>query len=101
MDESGYASLFKELGFIPTPKRTLLRHPKGLPRLYFNVARDRSAYFAVRSADYKAFSRALWSVIAPQQKKDNDPSLMTLTPRDGREREALASLIGWCSQKTS
>ena len=94
MNELGYAALFRELSFNRTKKRALLRHPSGLPALYFNVKRDGTVYFAVRSEHYRAFSPAYWNVIAPQQKKDDTPNLMTLVPRGGREREAFVSIIG-------
>lgn len=95
MNESGFVALFQELGFIPTAKRALLRHPRGLPSIYFNVSRQGTVYFAVRAAHRQAFSRDLWSQIPPQQKKDDHPNLVTLIPREGREREAFASIVGW------
>lgn len=94
MNEPEYLVLFRELSFNRAKKRALLKHPNGLPALYFNVKRDGSVYFAVPSKYYRAFSATLWGVIAPQQKKDDTPNLMTLVPRVGREHEALVSIIG-------
>lgn len=95
MNESAYLSLLRTLGFTPTAKRALLKHQKGLPSIYFNVDREGAVYFTVRSAHYAAFSKDLWSVIGPRQKKDNTPQLMTLVPVAGHEKAALASIIGW------
>ena len=95
MNESAYMLLFRDLGYLGTPKRALLSHPKGLPSIYFNVNREGTVYFAVRSAHHQALSKDLWSVTEPQQKKDNTPNLMTLVPAVGREKAAFSSIIGW------
>jgi hypothetical protein len=94
MSVEEYVALFAGLKFDPPERGKLLRHPQDVPRIYFNVKRDGGVSFAVRTADHAAFKRALWMVIEPQQKKDNDPNLMTLVPRDRLEREAFASIIG-------
>ena len=73
MNESEYLALFRDLALDTPVKRALLKHAKGLPKIYFNVKRDGSVYFAVRSEHYAAFSDALWRVTGPQQKKDDKP----------------------------
>lgn len=95
MNESAYYALFKSLGFSSTTKRKLLRHPKGLPSIYFNVSRDGLVYFAVRAAHQRAFLPNLWTELEPQQKKDASPNLVTLVPKEGRERDAFAGIIAW------
>ena len=80
MNEPGYLALFGELHFSRIQKRALLKHPRGLPALYFNAS--------------PCFRGGSLGVIGPQQKKDDTPRLMTLVPRRGRERKAFVSVIG-------
>jgi uracil-DNA glycosylase len=94
LNSGAYSELFRKLGFKDIEPRKTLKHPEHpVPSLYFNRKRDGSVYFTGYQRDKPYFSQDLWVFLKPQQKKDDVPSLITVVPHAGKEKEAFASLL--------
>ena len=94
-NSEAYFELFKKLGFEDVELRKTLKHSgvPGMPSLYFNRKRDGAVYFTGYKRDKRCFDTDLWAFIPAQQKKDDVPSLITVIPKPGSERQAFESLL--------
>ena len=94
MEAGLYPKLFSELCILdtggPNSGRLLRHRSRQMPRLYFNRSRDGSVYFVGYEEDRYRFSTRLWDFKPPQKAKDNKPSLITVAPKPGMEKAALA-----------
>lgn len=93
MNSEAYIVIFQELGFHDIDLRKKLKHPRLRPTLYFNRSRDKLVYFTIYTKDADCFKANLWDFIAPQQKKDDRPSLKTVTPKKGMEEQAFRDIL--------
>ncbi|MCE2469001.1 MAG: hypothetical protein J4F32_00495 [Dehalococcoidia bacterium] len=89
-----YVCMFKGLGFQSFKLGRLLRHSNGMPppHLYFNDLKGRVS-FAARASQGQYYSARLWDRLPPQQEADNQPRLITVVPKSGKEREAFVDLL--------
>jgi hypothetical protein len=88
-----YEALFRELGFQDVSDRHKLQHRALGCTLYFNRSRTGLVYFTGYVRDAARFPGELWHQIAPQPEKDRDPSLITIVPIPGQERQAFERLL--------
>lgn len=85
--------ILRELGFHNIEVRKVLKHAKPIPSLYYNRDGQGVVYFTGRRKDEMRYLPDLWIEVDPRQSKDKDPNLMTMRPRQGRERMAIASIL--------
>ena len=97
INAEGYIELLSSLGYLrkqrPNDGRLLRHKEKTIPRLYFNMSRERRAYFVGYKTEEHYLPASLWERLSPQKKTDDRPDLMTIVPRAGREREAFGELL--------
>ena len=89
-----FTDLFRELGFHNIESRKTLKHRRPIPSLYFNNNREGAVYFTGYKKDQYRYPDHLWIPLPPQQDKDMRPSLITVIPKAGKEREAFRALLG-------
>ena len=94
MTRDEYIHMFNVLGFQSFTVGKLLRHPNGIPapHLYFNNIKGRVS-FAARTTQEERYSPRLWDRLPPQQERDNQPRLITVVPKSGKEWEAFCELL--------
>ena len=94
MTNDQYIGMFYALGFQNIGQGRLLRHPNGMPppSLYFNYLKRRVS-FAGYASQAQHYPSRLWDRLRPQQKKDNEPHLITVVPKSGKEWEAFCELL--------
>ena len=89
-----YAGIFRRLGFTQIERGKLLKHPEMAYSIYFNNRRDGFVFFTAARKDDGVYSdRAVWSILPPQQVKDEKPCFMTVVPVAGKEAYAFETLL--------
>ena len=92
LSKDEYARLFRRLGFFNIETGKTLKHRRPIPSLYFNC-RYGAVSFVVYTKDEHRFHPNLWDQLPPQKRKDAKHNLMTIVPKNGREREAFEELL--------
>lgn len=93
MRREDYELMLRRLGFTQVARGKKLTHGKQPPTIYFNCSREGVVYFTAYRKDEAYFIPRYWLRLLPMQKKDDDPSLITVLPVPLREEDAFLDVL--------
>ncbi len=92
MTKEEYVDLLRTMGFHSIEVGKTLKHRRTIPSLYFNCRYGQVSFVGYRRDEHR-YDADLWSQMPAQKKKDDNPRLITIVPRRGRERDAFVELL--------